>query len=135
MLIEAGADVKHANTQTGYTPLHHAASKPWQLAKSLIEAGADLNAVTNRGETPLGFACYWSRWEVVRVLVNSGADVNQMCCFCSPLVQRPVTPVEMAQLKKLANMNHPQNIILREKVVEFLVAAGARGSDDAQIQV
>ena len=96
-----------------------------EAVQSLIEAGADLNAVTKRGETPLGIACYWSCLEVVRVLVNSGADVNQRCCPSSQHVQPSVTPLEMAQLNKRTNMNG-SHIILREKVVELLVAAGAQ---------
>jgi ankyrin repeat protein len=61
----------------GNTPLtkaiyHH----DKELAKMLIEAGADVNARNNRGETPLEKAIYHGYEELAKMLIEAGADVN-----------------------------------------------------------
>lgn len=44
--------------------------------KSLIDNGADINAINNFGWTPLMCGCYHGHTEVVRLLLENGADVN-----------------------------------------------------------
>ena len=59
------------------TPLHYACgSGRAEVAMSLIEKGADMNASNNRGNTPLHVACMNGRTEVVKSLVGKGADMN-----------------------------------------------------------
>lgn len=75
LLISKGADVTNADSR-GETPLHIAAS--WRLldvAKILIEKGANVNANGERG-TPLHSASYMGGLEMVQLLVAHGADVN-----------------------------------------------------------
>lgn len=59
------------------TPLLAAA---WEgrvkMVKSLIKAGADVNAKNERGLTPLHKACTWGNTEVAKALIKAGADVN-----------------------------------------------------------
>ena len=43
---------------------------------SLLEDGADVNAVDSKGRTPLYWACYKNNPELVKVLIQAGADVN-----------------------------------------------------------
>lgn len=79
-LIEAGADV---NTKTGIyidgpgdiTPLHEAMGQPL-LAKALLEKGADPNARTTSGDTPLHWATLDKNIDCVKLLLNVRADVN-----------------------------------------------------------
>ena len=42
----------------------------------LIEYGANIEAVTSDGETPLLAACWDEHWDLVSVLVDEGAALN-----------------------------------------------------------
>lgn len=48
----------------------------WDIAKSLIENGADLHAEDDYGMTPLHWPCYLDHLDMVQLLVNLGASVN-----------------------------------------------------------
>jgi serine/threonine-protein phosphatase 6 regulatory ankyrin repeat subunit B len=47
-----------------------------EVAKILISNGADINAGTDRGETPLLEATYRGLWDVAKILILKGATVN-----------------------------------------------------------
>ena len=67
--LDAGADV-NAKDDSGWTPLHRAASKVHnKIAKLLIEEGADVNAVNKDGLAPLDYA----ENETFGVLIDHGA--------------------------------------------------------------
>ena len=67
--IAAGTDV-NAKDDSGWTPLHWAASKVHnKIAKLLIEEGADVNAVNKDGLAPLDYA----ENETFGVLIDHGA--------------------------------------------------------------
>jgi ankyrin repeat protein/outer membrane protein assembly factor BamB len=73
LLINAGADVNAS--WYGDTPLMYA-SERWvspMLVRSLLEKGADPNAVNEAGRTPLMFA---RSTEAASLLVEAGAEVN-----------------------------------------------------------
>ena len=66
-----------AHTQRGATPLHKCAREgQLNVARALIEAGADVNAKEDDGWTPLHHCAQKGHLEVVRVLIEKGADVN-----------------------------------------------------------
>jgi ankyrin repeat protein len=72
-LLEAGADVAHANAH-GWTPLHQAAySDDAALAELLLsfDAPADVSA-RGAGGTPLIVALFWGHHAVVDVLLRAG---------------------------------------------------------------
>lgn len=92
-LISHGADVNHANPETGETPLHNAlckAGRPYFLyvIKLLVENGADVNSKTipgketgafmrdvrTRGETPLHRAAAYGDEAMISYLLANGAD-------------------------------------------------------------
>ncbi len=93
LLIKQGANVNHALSDTGETPLHSAlckAGRPYFLyvIKLLVENGADVNAKTipgketggfmrdvrTKGETPLHRAAAYGDETMISYLIESGAN-------------------------------------------------------------
>lgn len=77
VLVAAGA-APAAGTRIGhYTPLHVAAKAgSARVIRRLIEAKADVNAVTTTGATPLQFAAASGSRDAIAALLDAGADVN-----------------------------------------------------------
>ncbi len=74
LLLEHGSD---ANTRQhgGYTPLHEAAQNgALGAARALLASGADVCAVTDKGETPLALALAQCHAEVADLLRQYGAS-------------------------------------------------------------
>lgn len=70
---------KDAVDEDGYTPLHRAAySNHTDIAKLLIQYGANVNARTEYEWTPLHSAVKWSNAECAALLLQHGADVNAL---------------------------------------------------------
>ena len=65
--------------QSGFTALHYAA-KSWgrDTLPLLLQAGADVNMVTNTGKTPLHFLAHLNYYDTdsVSLLLEAGADVD-----------------------------------------------------------
>ncbi len=75
LLLEQGAHVLATN-QAGATALHYAATD-LEKVRLLVKAGADANASSNLGNTPLMLAVRSSRSSpVVRLLLGNRADVH-----------------------------------------------------------
>ena len=85
-LVKLGADVNARNNE-GRTVLHLAVSlakdnnKEWEVAKLLVEHGADVNAGVDGEGTVLGYVASFTEddkdWEMVKWLVEHGADVTE----------------------------------------------------------
>lgn len=45
--------------------------------RTLVDAGSDINALTEHGQTPLSIAVINGNTQVVRALIEAGADVNK----------------------------------------------------------
>ena len=63
----------------GITPLHMAAYAPLgcvNIAKTLVMQGADVNAKTNKGITPLQLAVISRNERIAKLLITNGAEVN-----------------------------------------------------------
>ena len=73
--IAAGSDLNEKDPFGGSSPLISAAvfGKP-DVARALIDAGADLNFQNNDGSTALHTAAFFCRPEIVRMLLDKGAD-------------------------------------------------------------
>lgn len=77
VLLGSGADVNARVTKGGYTPLMLASlSGSNVLATSLIEHGADANAVNSGGVTALMIAAAGNHPAIAELLLRSGADAN-----------------------------------------------------------
>jgi ankyrin repeat protein len=78
LLLARGGEVNtpSRNTQR-VNALHAALAGPTpDLARSLLEAGADVNATQQDGVTPLHEAAHTGRVDLVRLLLEHGADPN-----------------------------------------------------------
>lgn len=65
--------------QNGYTPLHIAAKKnQMDIGTTLLEYGADTNAVTRQGISPIHLAAQEGSVDLVSLLLAKNANVN-MC--------------------------------------------------------
>ncbi|MBN1595785.1 ankyrin repeat domain-containing protein [candidate division FCPU426 bacterium] len=75
-LLQAGADVQAANSPAGDTPLHIACEvQSPEIAAVLLENGADVNAKTSGGVSPLMLAA-GSSLEITTLLCEKGADLH-----------------------------------------------------------
>jgi ankyrin repeat protein len=81
MLIEAGADpnARDPDKPGSETPLHWAASSDdVDVAKELIDGGADVEVPNGSIGTPLDNAIGYACWHVARLLVERGAKVDKL---------------------------------------------------------
>ena len=87
LVEELGADV-NARDLNGYTPLHHAASRgDDELILYLVDRGADVSAVSRRGQTTADMANGPVQRvqpfpDTVELLVGLGAVNNNKCVSC-----------------------------------------------------
>jgi len=73
--IKAGTDINVKEAFSGSTPLVTAATfGKTEIAKMLIDAGADLTIPNNDGTTPLHAAAFFCRVEIVQMLIDANAD-------------------------------------------------------------
>lgn len=70
-LVKRGADIN----RKGWTPLHYACSGPDNgVAEFLIAQGAELNARSDNGTTPLMMAARYGSGDLVPLLLKAGAE-------------------------------------------------------------
>jgi ankyrin repeat protein len=77
LVIKHPQDVHSHGSPKGCTPLHFASDMGHvEVARFLLEHGADVTALNMQGETPLHLASKWGRVEVADLLIERGADVT-----------------------------------------------------------
>jgi len=60
-----------------YTPLHWACMRAhWDIAKYLIDQGADLNLQGGDGGTPLQWAAHHDNVDIIKLMIDKGAKLN-----------------------------------------------------------
>jgi len=90
--ISAGTDLDQGEEFGGSTSLTLAAIFGQNdVAKILIDAGADLEIRNNSGGTALHSACFFCRPEIVELLLHAGADPNN-------LNNRKLTPLDVVTI-------------------------------------
>jgi uncharacterized protein len=78
VLIEAKANINAHDGQEGFTALHWAAFKGYpEMTKLLVEKGADVNAKSRMGLTPIMQATMWGHDRIVSYLLSKGARPNE----------------------------------------------------------
>ena len=88
--LASGVDINGGDSEFGVTALSWAALLDvTEIAKFLIEKGADVNAKSRDGSTPLHSAAFLGRAEIAELLIQSGADVN-------PKNHRDETPLDVS---------------------------------------
>ncbi len=76
-ILENNPSKIHAKDEDGYTALHWAAIRAhWDIAKYLIEKGADLNVVGGDGGTQINWAVHHDNVDIVKILIDKGARLN-----------------------------------------------------------
>ena len=75
--IAAGTNINEKDAMSGSTPLISASSfGKNEIAKVLIDAGADLAIKNNDGSTALHAAAFFCRVEIVQMLIDAKADTT-----------------------------------------------------------
>jgi uncharacterized protein len=86
--IQAGTDLDEREPTMGSTPLISAAVfGKAEVAKALIEAGADVNLQNQEGSTALHSAAFLCRTEIVELLLANGADKELQNIYGSTALQ------------------------------------------------
>jgi hypothetical protein len=83
MLVSAGVRVDDVTPENNFTALHWALNHPprnpervFEIVKTLISNGSDINALGHNGLTPLMMASWFGAKEAVEFLLKNGADLN-----------------------------------------------------------
>jgi len=76
-LLKAQPEIVNSYDSLGATALSIAASKGFtDIAKKLIESGADVNLTNSYGGLPIHLASFYGYPEIVRMLVEKGSELN-----------------------------------------------------------
>ena len=91
--IAAGTDLNDKEPAVGSTPLISAAVfGKTEIARALIEGGADVNLQNNEGSTALHSAAFMCRLEIVEMLLENGADKELLNNYGSTALQSISSP-------------------------------------------
>jgi len=80
LLLSAGADVDESGDWRGETPLHCAAAlrDARQMIELLLTNGAEINATSHSGDTPLQYAAYVDNKDIIELLLQKGAKIANL---------------------------------------------------------
>nr|XP_017241853.1 PREDICTED: ankyrin repeat domain-containing protein 65-like isoform X2 [Daucus carota subsp. sativus] len=84
LLVEYGSELINSRDADGHTPLHLAVQSGDQaMVEVLLNRGAEVNALTNKGATPLYISQLLRCDDITRLLLASGADSTLLPLSCS----------------------------------------------------
>lgn len=93
--IAAGTDLDMTEPTMGSSPLISAAVfGKTEIARALIEGGADVNLQNNEGSSALHSAAFLCRKEIVEMLLDNGADKSLLNIYGSTAQQSLLAPFE-----------------------------------------
>jgi len=94
--IVAGTDVNSEEDLTGNTPLTLSAIFGHsEVAKLLVEAGADIEHLNKSGDTAIHLACFFCQPDIVKLLVRFGADPNKRNKYNATCIDRVSSELNM----------------------------------------
>ncbi|KAI9565926.1 ankyrin repeat protein [Daphnia sinensis] len=104
-LLKAGAVAKSRNHQNSYrSPLHIAAAHgAREVAKLLIDKGADVYAKDEFDLTPLHYAGYRNQKDFIQFVQNSSNNEKHISDAMRSSMSKPLSPDDMAEIYELAN--------------------------------
>ena len=123
-LLKSEEEAYKTVNSSGLTALHYAVGRGsrknphLKIVRMLIEAGADINKLTNCGKTPMRLAATSGHPKATKILIDAGADLN----ISSPL-RKAVQAVEY-------NSHLPNYCRHRQACADLLIQAGATIPDD-----
>ena len=123
-LLKSEEEAYKTVNSSGLTALHYAVGRGsrknphLKIVRMLIEAGADINKLTNCGKTPMRLAATGGHPKATKILIDAGADLN----ISSPL-RKAVQAVEY-------NSHRPNYCRHRQACADLLIQAGATIPDD-----
>lgn len=134
----------------GTTILHFAcANNIYDIIKTMLNEGVDVNTVDNFGFTPLHLACDREAVDIVRMLLKVGADVNiptskgetaiHIACDKGNLeIVRMLLKYGADASKKTVRGDSPLNVACRHRNIELarlLLDNGAAQSEEGRVDV
>ena len=84
ILISAGADVDHQDSDGNTVMLHHAALSNTRPPRALLKIGADPHKTNQRGEVCLQLAARYCITDMMQLLIDAGADVEASFLSSTP---------------------------------------------------
>ena len=123
-LLKSQEEAYNRVTNGGLTALHYAVGGGFrnglqsyrpnsEIIRMLIEAGADINKLTNLGRTPMRFAVTSGHTEATKILIDAGADLNIS------------NPLHMALQIAKSNEHDPNICRACQACADLLIQAGA----------
>ena len=152
-LIEADANLLESKDMSGRSPLNLAClngfTREPEIAKYLIDKGADVNSKSNDGFTPLHGACSiagfsgGADFNLVQLLIGKGADINAQDSYGRTALYCAVGSNKIARLliERGADVNAGKNAVLPyaliydkdDELSKLLIQSGAKfNKKDAQ---
>ncbi|KAK6978359.1 ankyrin repeat protein [Biomphalaria glabrata] len=121
LLIKNGADVNLGHPLSG-PPIIRAVPN---VAKVLLQHGADVNKASASGETALMQACgcFGNTYDMVKLLLDAGADVNLMSDKGDTCLHYAVSTENIGNIKLLLEYGADVNAVTNSGDTPFLLAA------------
>jgi len=127
-LLKSEEEAYNRVNTAGLTALHYAVNRGvvyipqnLEIVRMLIEAGADINKLTNNGWTPLRFAATSGHPEITKILIDAGADLN---------ISNPLRNAVQAAKYNGHDPNSKKYCRACQACADLLIQAGATIPDD-----